>query len=270
VLYPLSYGGGTHFRAPGEISSRPRPARNAPSSHTDEQCLRHVTGRGVRAPGHGAPMPAGTCHDVVVLISKPVAEAIRAGTVTQAFRRWDAPRVKVGGLQLTAAGLVRFDGVSRVRDPEKLTASDARKAGVKDLATLQRFLAPRERKPSARGGKGGDTVYRIRLSWAGEDPRLALRESLPDAETLSGIAARLRRLDARPAGPWSREILEWIRDNPRVVSKELAALRGVELLPMKVDIRKLKALGLTISHDVGYELSPRGTAYLEWLERQPG
>lgn len=39
---------------------------------------------------------------------------------------------------------------------------------------------------------------------------------------------------------------------------------------MKVDIRKLKALGLTISHDVGYEPSPRGTAYLEWLDRQPG
>ncbi len=203
-----------------------------------------------------------------MLISKPVAEAIRAGTVTQAFRRWDAPRVKVGGVQLTPAGLVRFDSVSRVRDPDRLTEQDARKAGVKDLATLQKFLAPRERKPSSRGGRGGDTVYRIRLSWSGEDPRIALRESVPDDTTLGDIATRLQRLDARPTGAWTREILEWIRDNPRVVSKELAALRGVELLPMKVDIRKLKALGLTISHDVGYELSPRGTAYLEWLERR--
>jgi len=203
-----------------------------------------------------------------VLISKPVAEAIRAGTVTQAFRRWDAPRVKVGGLQLTPAGLVRFDGVSRVRDPDRLTEGDARRAGLKDLVTLQKFLTPRERKPSARGGRGGDTVYRIRLSWAGEDPRIALRQSLPDDESMRDIATRLGRLDARATGPWTREILEWIRDNPRVVSKELAALRGVELLPMKVDIRKLKALGLTISHDVGYELSPRGTAYLDWLERR--
>ncbi len=211
-----------------------------------------------------------SCHDEVVLISKPVAEAIRAGTVTQAFRRWDAPRVKVGGLQLTPAGLVRFDGVSRVRDPDRLTERDARTAGLKDLATLQKFLAPRERKPSARGGRGGDTVYRIRLSWAGEDPRIALRDSLPDDESMSDITTRLGRLDARPTGPWTREILEWIRDNPRVVSKELASLRGVELLPMKVDIRKLKALGLTISHDVGYELSPRGTAYLDWLAREDG
>ena len=30
MLYPLSYGGGTHFRAPGEISSRPAPTLNAP------------------------------------------------------------------------------------------------------------------------------------------------------------------------------------------------------------------------------------------------
>jgi hypothetical protein len=202
-----------------------------------------------------------------VLISKPVAEAIRAGTVTQAFRRWDAPRVTVGGVQLTPAGLVRFDAVSQVRDPARLTERDARAAGVKDLATLQKALAPTDRKPSSRGGRGGDKVYRIRLSWAGEDPRVALREKAPDDHELEQIATRLARLDARPSGAWTRDILEWIRDNPRVVSKELAALRGCELLPMKVDIRKLKALGLTISHEVGYEISPRGAAYLDWADR---
>jgi hypothetical protein len=209
-----------------------------------------------------------TCHDGRVLISKPIADAIRAGTVTQAFRRWDEPRVKVGSTQLTPAGLVRFDAVSQVRDPSKLTERDARKAGVKDLAALQKFLAPTTRKPSARGGKGGDKVYRIRLSWVGDDPRIALRSNVPDDSELADIAARLARLDAgKPTGPWTRKILEWIRDNPRVVSKELAALLDRDLLPMKVDIRKLKAQGLTISHEVGYELSPRGAAYLDWLGR---
>lgn len=203
------------------------------------------------------------------MISKPIADGIRTGSVTQAFRRWDVPRVKVGSTQLTSAGLVRFDAVSQVRDPAKLTERDAKKAGVKNLATLQKFLSCEPRTPSARGGRGGrggEKVYRIRLSWAGEDPRLALRDTLPDAAELADIATRLGRLDARPTGPWTREILEWIRDHPRVVSKELAALRGVELLPMKVDIRKLKALGLTISHDVGYELAPRGQAYLDSLD----
>ena len=219
---------------------------------------------------HGPTLPRDRVPRWGVLISKPVAEAIRAGTVTQAFRRWDAPRVKVGGVQLTSAGLVRFDAVRQVRDPSRLTERDAKRAGVKDLATLQKFIAPTTRKPSARGGRGGEKVFRITLSWAGEDPRIALRDCPPDDEALSDIRIRLSRLDARPSGPWTREILEWIRDNPRVVSKELAALRGVELLPMKVDIRKLKALGLTISHDVGYELSPRGTAYLERLQRDEG
>ncbi|NMO05130.1 ASCH domain-containing protein [Gordonia sp. TBRC 11910] len=204
-----------------------------------------------------------------MLISKPIAEGIRAGTVTTQYRRWDEPRVKVGSTQLTSAGLIRFTRVARVNDLSKLTDRAARAAGMKDADTLRKALAPKpNRKPSERGGKGGDTIYRINLEWAGEDPRLALREALPAPDELADIAARLDRLDRRQTGPWTRDILEWIRDNPHVVSKELAALRNVELQPMKVDIRKLKALGLTISHDVGYELSPRGAAYLTWLAGQ--
>ena len=37
---------------------------------------------------------------------------------------------------------------------------------------------------------------------------------------------------------------------------------GRETLPFKIDVRKLKNLGLTISLPIGYELSPRGEAYL--------
>ena len=121
----------------------------------------------------------------------------------------------------------------------------------------------------------GDPKGFLRIERAGfekRDPKERVHDygqyfSLPDDATLRELSVRLARLDARPTGPWTRDILEWIRANPHVVSKELAALRAVELLPMKVDIRKLKALGLTISHDVGYELSPRGAAYLDWLGR---
>jgi hypothetical protein len=200
-----------------------------------------------------------------VLISKPIAEAIRQGRVTTQYRRWDAPRVKVGGTQLTSAGVVMFTRVTRVPDLERISDRAARAAGMSDAAALRRALAPKDRKPGPRGSKGGDNVYRIHLAWVGDDPRISLRDSLPDADDLTRIKTRLARLDRRPSGPWTREILEWIRDNPCVVSKELAALLGVDLLPMKADIRKLKALGLTISHDVGYELSSRGAAYLASL-----
>jgi hypothetical protein len=201
-----------------------------------------------------------------VLISRAIAEGIREGRVTTQYRRWDAPRVKVGGTQLTPAGLITFTRVTRVGDLDRITDRAARAAGMKDAAALRKALTPSSRAPGPRGSKGGDTIYRVHVAWVGEDPRLSLRERLPTTEELDDIGRRLTRLDARATGPWTRQILEWIRDNPRVVSKELAALRGVELLPMKADIRRLKALGLTISHEVGYELSPRGAAYLVWLD----
>ncbi|WOC12555.1 ASCH domain-containing protein [Gordonia sp. MP11Mi] len=202
-----------------------------------------------------------------MLISKAVAEGIREGRITCQFRRWDAPRVKVGGTQLTPAGVIRFTRVARVSDVGRISDRSARAAGMRNAEALRKALSPTPtRAPTARGSRGGDTVYRITLEWAGADPRIALRESIPDADDLEAIAAKLARLDRRSSGPWTRDILEWIRDNPRVVSKELAALRDLDLLPMKVDIRKLKSLGLTISHDVGYEISPRGAAYLDWLE----
>jgi hypothetical protein len=44
---------------------------------------------------------------------------------------------------------------------------------------------------------------------------------------------------------------------------DLADDLGRERLPFKADVRKLKNLGLTLSLDVGYRLSPRGEAYLQ-------
>jgi ribosomal protein S19E (S16A) len=40
---------------------------------------------------------------------------------------------------------------------------------------------------------------------------------------------------------------------------------GRERLPFKVDVRKLKQLGLTESLPIGYRLSPRGRAVLDRL-----
>ena len=44
---------------------------------------------------------------------------------------------------------------------------------------------------------------------------------------------------------------------------DLAAQVGRETGEFKRDVRKLKELGLTISLEVGYRLSPRGQAYLQ-------
>lgn len=205
-----------------------------------------------------------------MLLPKPIAEGVRDGRITLAFRRWDAPRVKVGSTQLTAAGVITFDSVDEIRDAATISDDDAAAAGFLDAASLRKRLEPRVVKPSPRGGKGGERIYRVRLRWAGEDARIVLRDAVPDAAELAEITAAVRGLDTgKKSGPWTTPILEWIRDNPGVVSKELAALLGRELLPMKADIRRLKALGLTISLEVGYRLSLRGDAYLSHVLNRP-
>jgi hypothetical protein len=44
---------------------------------------------------------------------------------------------------------------------------------------------------------------------------------------------------------------------------DLCRVAGQEILTFKTNVRKLKALGLTESLEVGYRLSPRGTAWLK-------
>ncbi|HEY3337522.1 MAG TPA: hypothetical protein VGK18_03390 [Propionicimonas sp.] len=214
-----------------------------------------------------------------MLLPARIAEGVRQGSITLAYRRWEQPRVRAGGTQLTSAGIVGFDAVDEVTDPTTITDVDARAAGFPDGDALRAYLArtaPEERtgagRPSVsrragpRASKGGDRIFRVRLSWVGEDPRVQLRTAVPDAAELATITAAVAKLDAgKRSGPWTRPILEWIRDNPGVISTELAALLGRDVPPMKADIRRLKALGLTESLRIGYRLSPRGAAYLESL-----
>jgi len=205
-----------------------------------------------------------------MMVPMAVAQGIREGTVTLAFRRWDAPRVKVGGTQITSAGIIRFDSCTPVASLDELTESDAAAAGVADLATLRARLAPGPRTHRGpRSSKGGDTVYRVGLSWVGDDPRLELRDRVAKGRELTALFAEVDKLDAgKRSGPWTRRILEWIEANPGVLATVLATELDRELLPMKADIRKLKALGLTISLRTGYQLSPRGEGYLRSVRRR--
>jgi hypothetical protein len=106
-------------------------------------------------------------------------------------------------------------------------------------------------------------VYRIVLRRVGPDPREALRAAadLSDAE-VAHIRARLDRLDrASSHGPWTDAVLAVIAERPGVRAPDLADSFGLETQPFKVDVRKLKALGLTESLKVGYRISPRGEAF---------
>jgi hypothetical protein len=54
--------------------------------------------------------------------------------------------------------------------------------------------------------------------------------------------------------------------NPARRAGDLAPQMNQELLAFKLNVRKLKNLGLTISLGTGYEISPRGRAYLDAAE----
>jgi hypothetical protein len=92
---------------------------------------------------------------------------------------------------------------------------------------------------------------------------VALRQAIPDEEEMTDLTRRLQRLDASSGhGPWTRETLALIAGNPGVRAEDLAASVGREKMPFKLDVRKLKEMGLTESLRVGYRLSPRGESLL--------
>ncbi|CAN7259415.1 hypothetical protein LJR016_001055 [Devosia sp. LjRoot16] len=180
-------------------------------------------------------------------------EAIFGGRCTLAFRRWKKPTVKPGGTVRTALGMVGIDSVEAI-EPGEVTEDEARAAGYKDRAGVIAMFEAQQ-----------GTCYRIRLHPAGPDPREALREAEPDALELETLAVRLLKLDKAAPTPWTKQALQLIADHPGIVSTTLAESAGIERAEFKLNIRKLKALGLTISLEVGYRLSPRGEALLATL-----
>jgi hypothetical protein len=99
-------------------------------------------------------------------------------------------------------------------------------------------------------------------------PRIALRAN---AELTAGdvqeLRLRLERLDAHSkVGPWTTSVLRLIARHPELRATELAARSSFEKEWLKLNIRKLKNLGLTESLAVGYRLSPRGAALLTMMQ----
>lgn len=190
-----------------------------------------------------------------MLIRHETLRRIEAGEIDTVFRRQVRPTVRAGGTLRTMIGMLAIDAVERI-EPTDVTDDDARRAGMTRDEVLAMLAA-----------RTDGECYRVRLHVAGEDPRIALREdAVLDEATVTQLRARLDRLDAAsPWGPWTRPTLRLIAERPFVRAPDLAASMGRETPPFKEDVRKLKALGLTISHRPGYELSPRGRALLDRL-----
>ncbi len=184
--------------------------------------------------------------------------AVLDGRITLAFRRWGRTRVIAGRVYRTNAGRLLVESVAQV-DPARITAADARAAGH----------AKADEVRAALRGDPGDPVFRIAFRQeTGRDPRVELAaDDRLDAAAMDDVLTRLGRLDrASSHGAWTHAVLRCIAERPAVRAPDLAASFGRETQPFKVDVRKLKNLGLTYSLPVGYQLSPRGRVVLAHLD----
>jgi hypothetical protein len=177
-----------------------------------------------------------------MLLKRRILDGIADGSITLVFRRWRKPTVKAGGSLNTAIGVLAIEAIEGVRS---ITTKDATRAGYPTLDALKADLASE------------GTLYRIEVHLACADPRIALRRNTRiSAAELADIQAKLER---------TRPILELIARHPGRRAADLASQLKQETQVFKINVRKLKALGLTESLEVGYRLSPRGRAVLARL-----
>jgi len=193
-----------------------------------------------------------------MLINDETIAGIKSGQISVLFRRWKRPGAKTGGTQMTQGGVIGIDTAEQV-DADDITELDAREAGFASKADLLAHLNYRD-----------DPIYRLRVYFAGEDPRKALRENGDlTGDEMAELMTKLHKLDrTSKTGGWTREFLQLINDHPAVYSGVLAKKVGMDIPKFKPMVRKLKALSLTESLEVGYRLSPRGVKILSAINQE--
>lgn len=192
--------------------------------------------------------------------TKPFWDGIADGSITLAFRLWNKPTVVAGRPYRTGGGRIEVLSVETTTR-KAITDGDAILAGYSSAAELADQL------PSKKSGEDPPrTLYRVEFKRLDEpDPREVLaNDANLSPEDLAELDTRLQRYDnASSWGPWTTQTLGLIEQHPARRAPDLAEIVGRETKPFKLDVRKLKNLGLTISLKIGYELSPRGRAYLD-------
>ena len=182
--------------------------------------------------------------------TKEFKTGIRAGKVTRSYRLWKQPRAKVGGrYNLHPDGMIEVTGISQVA-PGEISDQEARRAGFGDAEALRDFLKTRNKV----------TLVEFRYL----DPGLTGQPERDrvDSDALQTLTAKLEQMDARSEAPWTSRVLRVIAINPGRRAGDLAPAFSWDTPTFKRQVRKLKALGLTRSLEIGYELSDRGKQVL--------
>jgi len=170
------------------------------------------------------------------------SEEIRAGEVTVSFRNWKRPHARVGGVyRLRPEGAVKVVDLRTLRLSE-IEPADAARAGFASARAVADFLGPRATAE----------VTRVEFALT-HDARRSPRKLVPEE-----VLARLEATDRRSASPWTRRVLALIDAHPATRAGDLAPAMGWDTPKFKANVRKLKALGLTRSLEVGYRLTDLG------------
>lgn len=185
--------------------------------------------------------------------TKPFKEKIRKGEQTLTFRRWKAPKARVGGVyRLHPVGGVRVTSVAVV-DAGHITEDEAKRAGCASIKELMVLLSSASTSSPDEEGM----VYRIAFEYVEE-------EDMPTKPALdiATIVAKLDGMDKRSTKPWAYDVLEAIAAHPERRAADLAEMLGLAKAPLKANVRKLKGLGLTQSLETGYRITELGRAVL--------
>jgi hypothetical protein len=197
----------------------------------------------------------------MLLFKKPFHEGLVNGTITLTFRRWDKPHVRAGGrYRCHPIGVLEVEDIRSVT-VRSIEPDDAKKAGFASREALLAYLG--ELGPY----DDSTPVFRVALHHGGDGDRVALAlEDGLTAKDVEDITAKLVKMDGKK--PWTKKTLSLIESHPRTAASKLAAKVGRETPEFKADVVKLKKLGLTQSFEVGYEIAPRGRAYLAAKRRR--
>jgi len=199
----------------------------------------------------------------VLLFQKRFHAGIVDGAVRLTFRLWDKPHVKAGGrYRVHPIGVVEVKSVERVTVGQ-ISEADAQAGGFASRDELIAYMAPVAKTKLAEA----TPVFRVAFVHGGDGDRVAIAlEKELSAEALAELKKRVARLERD--GKWVRKVMTLIEKHPRVAASQLAKKLARETEPFKIDVRKLKKLGLTQSFEVGYEVSPRGMTFLKKMKKR--
>jgi hypothetical protein len=185
-------------------------------------------------------------------------ERVARGEITVTFRLWKSAHVKAGNIYQSGFGAIAVDDV-RVIPAALISEEDVAPSGCDSVQAIRDLAGEHTNSPV----QPDTLLHRVQFRFLGDVPSQARREAALD---LAQIATRLERMDRLSSrGPWTLRTLQLIETGPRVPARLLAAELGWQTLDFKANVRRLKRLGLTISHEVGYEVSEHGQRYLASL-----